>query len=214
MYYTYKTKEGNIKAWLNDFTRDDKKNIFGTMEISKSNNKDICIDFHQKDEIECIIYDLENPYFIFNNEKIFFKDFICRNPEEFVSCIELIREGKEDNNISGDELCQILIKYGIDSLKISMFQKEMDIIKTPYFNIGFSSRSNTDRPEDFKWIDYRFDSDWLTDPRKAYKLLLVPIDKEDKFKYPKESFYVLDIIRILTNKRCNCILKVNNKKEK
>lgn len=214
MYYNYKTKEGNIKAWLNDFTRDDKKNIFGTMEISKSNNKDICIDLHQKDEIKYIIYDLENPYFIFNNEKIFFKDFICRNPKEFVSCIEMIREGKEDNNISGDELCQILIKYGMDSLKISMLQKEMDIIKTPYFNIGFSSRSKNDIPEDFKWIDYGFESDWLTDPRKAYKLLLAPIDKEDRFKYPKESFYVLDIIRTLTNKRSNCILKINNKKEK
>lgn len=215
MYYNYRTKDGKIiKCWFNDIARNEKENIFGTMEISKSNNKDICIDFHQKDEIKYIIYDLENPYFIFNNEKIFFKDFICRNPKEFVSCIEMIRDGKEDNNISGDELCQILIKYGMDSLKISMLQKEMDIIKTPYFNIGFSSRSNTDRPEDFKWIDYGFESDWLTDPRKAYKLLLAPIDKEDRFKYPKESFYVTDLISMLRNKDNNyMILKVNDKKE-
>ena len=110
MFYTFKTKEGTIEAWLTDAVSTEKEatGIVGYAEIQKYK------DGNPKKYRQPIRRDESGKlFFTWNRERVYTDDFMALMPSELVEKIKA-----KDRNVFGDTLCQTLLKYGIDSLHV------------------------------------------------------------------------------------------------
>ena len=128
-------------------------------------------------------------FFVFEGNKIMFNDFVCPTPQEFVNNI---------GNYHSEDLCQILMRYGMESIIIAERVKKMDVFN--FGNgviIGFESHSSADKDEDFNWVDYKFVPEYLCMPEDNYKLRMYPKDDALKGVYPSRHYYVSDLVSLV-----------------
>lgn len=197
MNYNYKTKEGKtVRVFYNEGFRD--KEDFGTMSWFEGTDED----YREKEER--IQKDQNGKlYFCYNGEKIFVENFEAYTPEGLI---------KNLNEVYAEDLCHTLIKYGMDSLRVMMKVKKLDIVDMGAFGrVAFSTSSNFDDPENYTWIEYKFVKEYLHNPEDCYKLRLRPANEEDQGVYPSEDYYVRDLIGLL--KACKDNFQLTEKKK-
>lgn len=143
-------------------------------------------------------------FFTWNHETFYMDDFIAYSP------LELIKElDSNDSDIYDEDLCSTLLKYGMDSLTLRIKTKKLEIVPLPYGGyMSFEVYSNHEKPEDYTWIEYKFIEEHHRMPSNCYKLKLVPKKEEEYSIYPKEDFYVSDLMALL-NKRKDLYQLVN-----
>lgn len=185
--YSFATKKsGILRTFFNDIMEDPAKNIAGVISFWETINGK-----HVERNRSVRIDENGKRFFTWNKERINFDDFLAFSPSELV---EKINRGEA----SGDDLCHTLEKYGLDSLRISIRTKKLERINFGLFSMGFSVRSNLDKPEDFDWVDYEFVPEYLRMPKDNYKLKLMPLLEEHRGVYPSEDFYVGDLVGLLS----------------
>ena len=134
-------------------------------------------------------------HFVVNGETIMCReDMVCMTPAELVQAI------KEKNRVFDSDLCNTLIKHGIDSLTLKIRSKPLE-----KYNFGgglimsFRTDSARDKVEDMVWVDYKFtDTEFNRNPWDCYKLVLVARDDELRDWYPREDYYVCDLVSLIS----------------
>jgi hypothetical protein len=139
-------------------------------------------------EHELLIDANGNEYFEVDGNKIMFMDFICPTPKMFVDNIEKYRDR---------DLCQILMKYGMDSIRVMLRKKKLDLVNFGGTIFGFDTSSHRDKVEDLDWVEYKFVNEDFSDPRDNYKLKLVPVDDKMRMFYGSERTYSCDLISLM-----------------
>lgn len=187
--YSFETKKsGILRTFFNDIMEDKTKGVAGTVSFWETiNGKHI-------ERNRTVRFDeYGRRFFTWNKERINLDDFLACTPLELV---KKVNSGKA----SPDDLCHTLEKYGMDSLTISIRTKKLERVNFGLFSMGFSVRSNLDKPKDFDWVDYQFVPEYLRMPKDGYKLKLMPLLEEHKGVYPSEDFYVGDLVGLLSPK--------------
>lgn len=191
MDYSYKMKNGEIlKVFFNNLVSDmDTKNgIYGTISFWKNNNK------KYKEYIRSVRKDENGKrFFTWDKEKIYLDDFIAYSPKELVK-----RFYDKDNTLYGGDICRTLQKYGMDSLRLYINVKPLEIIDFP--GIGrftFEVTSSFENKDKYVWIEYRFFPEYLRMPEDNYMLKLIPAKDKDLSIYPKKDYYVDDLAGLI-----------------
>lgn len=144
---------------------------------------------------EVVKQDKQPHHFVVNGETIMCReDMVCMTPAELVQAI------KEKNRVFDSDLCNTLIKHGIDSLTLKIRSKPLE-----KYNFGgglimsFRTESARDKVEDMVWVDYKFtDTEFNRNPWDCYKLVLVARDDELRDWYPREDYYVCDLVSLIS----------------
>lgn len=202
MMFNFNTKNsGVINGFFNDIVKDERNKIAGVYNIYET------VDGKHKEYTRTVRINSEGKkFFTWNKEVIMFDDFICYTPEELVEKIN------ENARLYGEDLCRTLLKYGMDSLIVRINKTPMTTFKVDNWILGFEM----DRMpgEEGKWIDYRFEPEFLHKPINSYKLLLVPVNPEYLGVYSRWNTYVDDMVSLF--KACKDTYEVvvnTNKKE-
>ncbi len=132
-----------------------------------------------------------NQIFIYGDTIIMFDDYLCYTPQELV---EKIQNGE---SVRSEEFCQVLMRYGLDSISILEKVKKMDVFNFGGFCVGFESHSSADKDEDFDWVEYEFVSEYLCEPKDNYKFYLLPKDDTMKSIYPSRRYYTCDFVSLI-----------------
>lgn len=204
MNLRYRVKDGTIiRVFHSNIGYDEEAGFYGAVSIDKN------INGNYRKAKRIVKDDEGNLYFNYENQKILFNDFICYTPEEFVEEIN-----KSKSNICDDDLCATLLKYGIDSLHLILRQKPLDFIYLGDIKVGFKVSSSLDKKEEYPLVEYKFVPEYLRMPIDNYKLKCEAADGKLKDIFPKEDYYVCDLVSLLT--RCKDDFKIivnTNKKE-
>lgn len=156
-------------------------------------------------------YDLEvdkqtgDQFFMIDEERILLKDMVCDTPEEFMANI-----AKRNEN----HLCNVLLKYGLDSLTVMRRVKPLKKVKVDGVSLAFNVTSKTDKPTDMGWIEYKFVDEYMFRPEHCYKVKIMPKGKKLKDMYPTEEYFVEDFIELLNEQSNLFQVKATEKKEK
>lgn len=129
-----------------------------------------------------------NEYFEVDGQRINFMDFLCPTPQMFVDNIAKYRD---------KDLCQILMKYGIDSIRVMLRKKKLDLVNFDGIILGFDTWSHRDKVEDLDWVEYKFVNEDFSDPRENYKLKMIPVDEKLRMVYGSERTYSCDLIDLM-----------------
>jgi hypothetical protein len=129
-----------------------------------------------------------NKYFEIGGKRIMFNDHICYTPSELIANLDKCR----DYN-----LCQTLMKYGMDSLTIMLRKKKLTRYDFGGLVLSFDVSSSRDKLEDYDWVEYRFVNEDFSDPKDCYKLKMVPRDEKLREIYGSERTYVSDLISLI-----------------
>ena len=129
-------------------------------------------------------------YFEVNGEKVMFNDYICYTPQELIANFKNCR----DYN-----LCQTLMKYGMDSIRVMIRKKELERIDFCGVVVSFEVSSPRDSIEDFDWVEYKFVNEDFSNPQDCYKLKMIPVDEKLREIYGAERTYVSDLVSLMQN---------------
>ena len=129
-----------------------------------------------------------NEYFEVDGSKIMFMDYICPTPQMFVNNISKYRDR---------DLCQILMKHGMDSIRVMLRKKKLNLVNFGGAIFGFDSSSPRDNIEDWDWVEYKFVNEDFSDPKDNYKLKLIPVDEKLRMHYGSERTYVCDLVALM-----------------
>jgi hypothetical protein len=138
-----------------------------------------------------IITDTDGDYFMFDGQKIMFMDFICPTPEDLVNNFDEYRD---------KDLCQVLMKHGMDSVRISLRKKKLDLVNFGGVVLGFDTSSPRDNIEDYDWVEYKFVNEDFSDPKDNYKLKMIPVDDRLRAIYGSERTYVCDLVGLIAKR--------------
>ena len=145
-------------------------------------------------------------YFELNGEKIMFNDYLCYTPKELVDNLEKCR----DYN-----LCQTLMKYGLDSVRVMVRKKKLERINFGQgLVLSFDVSSSYDRIEDYDWVEYGFVNKDFSDPEDCYKLKMLPVDEKLREVYGAERTYVSDLVSLMQKCTDMYQVKANNEERK
>jgi hypothetical protein len=186
MLYHYYINEHPTRFWHNDTCK--------IMILQDDNGMDV--GEHQ------IIKTEEGEYFEVDGKKINFMDFICPSPAYLVEHFEKYRD---------KDLCQVLIKHGMDSVRIMLRKKKLDLVNFGGHIFGFDTSSPRDNIEDYDWVEYKFVNEDFSDPKDNYKLKMVPADEKLRQFYGSERTYVCDLVGLIKHRpdlyqiKANCI---------
>ena len=156
---------------------------------------------------DVVMQDKKPHHFEVNGQTIMCKeDMVCMTPAELIEAI------KEKNRVWDSNLCCTLIKHGIDSLTLKIRSKPLE-----KYNFGgglivsFRSESARDKVEDMIWVDYKFtDNEYVRNPWDCYKLVLVARDEAVRDWYPREDYYVCDLVSLISARPDLFQLEVSN----
>ena len=156
---------------------------------------------------DVVMQDKKPHHFDVDGQTIMCKeDMVCMTPAELVEAI------KEKNRVWDSDLCCTLIKHGIDSLTLKIRSKPLE-----KYNFGgglivsFRSESARDKVEDMIWVDYKFtDNEYVRNPWDCYKLVLIARDEAVRDWYPKEDYYVCDLVSLISARPDLFQLEVSN----
>lgn len=156
---------------------------------------------------DVVMQDKKPHHFEVNGQTIMCKeDMVCMTPAELVEAI------KEKNRVWDSDLCCTLIKHGIDSLTLKIRSKPLE-----KYNFGgglivsFRSESARDKVENMIWVDYKFtDTEYVRNPWDCYKLVLVARDEAVRDWYPREDYYVCDLVSLISARPDLFQLEVSN----
>lgn len=193
MNLKFRTNGGNVlKVFYNDLFLDKENKTHGTVHIGKSENG------RYKGYVRTVqIAKNERRFFTWNKETFYMDDFLADTPDELVERIET-----ENSNVTEADLCATLQKYGMNSLRLMIKTKPLNIVSLPFGGyMAFETYSNHEREEDYQWIEYKFNEDYLRMPSDCYKLKLVPADEKNFTIYPKEDFYVGDLVSLIKTRK-------------
>ena len=186
MYYFYNINGKKTQCFFNDFASGD-MTMYGTMTTYDENG--------ESGEYKVIKDQKGRLYFVVNGEQIMFDDHHCFTPNELVENLGEIR----DYN-----LCQTLMKYGMDSVRVMRNVLDFD------HRDAMKRHDVKEQLENGKWIEYKFVSDeYLSEPKDNYKLKLVPAKEEDRETYPEWRTYVCDMVSLFANRADLYQLKAN-----
>lgn len=132
-----------------------------------------------------------NEYFEVDGQKINFMDFLCPAPQMFVDNLAKYRDR---------DLCQVLMKHGMDSIRVMLRKKKLDLVNFDGHIFGFDTSSPRDKVEDLDWVEYKFVNEDFSDPRDNYKLKLVPVDDKMRMFYGSERTYSCDLISLMQHR--------------
>lgn len=191
MYYSFKMKNGEIlRVFFNNLVSitDEENGIFGTVSFWKKDKKG------NKEYIRSVRKDENGKnFFTWDKEKIYLNDFIAYSPEELVKrfC------DKDDSLYSGD-ICRTLQKYGMDSLRLYIKVKPLEIFEFPGIGkLAFEVTSSFENKDKYVWVEYRFQPEYLRMPEDDYKLKLVPAKDNELSVYPKKDYYTDDLAGLI-----------------
>lgn len=142
----------------------------------------------------------DNEYFEVDGKRINFMDFVCPSPEYLVEHFEKYRD---------KDLCQVLIKHGMDSIRIFLRKKKLNLVNFDGTIFGFDSWSSRDKVEDLDWVEYMFVNEDFSDPRDNYKLKMIPVDEKLRMIYGSERTYVCDLAALIKKRSDLYYLKAN-----
>lgn len=185
MYYFFNINGAKTQCFYNDMPAYDKSHC-GTMTVYDNDGEVTTIPVLANND--------GRRYFVFNDELIMFDNHYCYTPEELIKNINRVRDY---------QLCQTLLKYGMDSIRVMR-----NILDFDHRHLG--KKFNVE--EQLKngiWIEYRFQSEYLHDPKDNYKLLLVPANKKDVENYASWRTYVCDMVSLFANRPDLYQLKAN-----
>ncbi len=171
--------EGGVTGFYNSFSADPETAGIFAINISSRNK--------YKEAIRTVRYDEDGKrFFTWNKKRIYIDDFLAYTPEELVE-----KMADKNQTIFGDCICKTLLKYGLDCLSVEIKQNPLDYFDFGTFKLGF--RSSRDDEKSMQWIPYHFVEEFNRHPKDCYKLRLDP----DVEGYPKEDYYVDDLISLL-----------------
>lgn len=200
MYYRFKLKSGKyIKVFVNDFVREEKKNIYGVVSWNGSENTS------EYEEVGTYLIkrDDNKLYFDYNGEIVFMQDFIASTPEELVNKI------KSSDWVNSNELTWTLMKYGINSLKVDILKKPASEVKTNKCALIFKVlRSPKEDKSDWDRIEYKFEETSLFKLENNFKIRLTPANKNDADIYASSTYYIRDLVELLTHCKDKYIIRV------
>jgi hypothetical protein len=127
-------------------------------------------------------------------------DFICPSPDYLVENFEKYRD---------KDLCQVLIKHGMDSVRIFLRKKKLDLVNFGGAIFGFDTSSPRDNIEDYDWVEYKFVNEDFSDPKDNYKLKMIPVDEKLLHVYGSERTYVCDLVSLIKRRTDLYYLKAN-----
>lgn len=185
MNYNFKMKNGKmLKAYYNDFFEEEKSNVHGVVSF-----------WVKEKEFERTVRKDETgrKFFTWDREKIYMDNFLAYSPEELVNAFN-----KGEESVYGDDLCHTLEKHGMDSLHLLIKAKKLDIISVGGITIKVQTCSSVDKEEDYDWVEYEFVEEYLRMPQDGYKLKVVPFGEKEREAYPKEDFYVCDLVGLIS----------------
>ena len=200
MHFKFKTKKSEVlKVFYNDLLANEKRKTYGTVSIGEFKDGT-----YKEYERTVRIDEIGRKFFTWNREVFYMDQFLAYSPAELIE-----RVNSKDDDILPEDLCATLLRYGIDSLTLMIKTKKLEIVPHPYGGyISLNVYSNHEKPEDYTWIEYKFIEEHHRMPSNCYKLKLVPKKEEEYSIYPKEDFYVSDLMALL-NKRKDLYQLVN-----
>jgi hypothetical protein len=142
----------------------------------------------------------DGDYFEVDGQKIMFMDFICPSTEYLVKNFEKYHD---------KDLCQVLIKHGMDSVRIMLRKKKLDLVNFGGHIFGFDTSSPRDKVEDYDWVEYKFVNEDFSNPRDNYKLKMVPVDDDLRLVYGSERTYVCDLVSLIKHRKDLYQIKAN-----
>lgn len=200
MYYRFKLKSGEyIKVFVNDFVKEEKKNIYGVVSWNGSENTS------EYEEVGTYLIkgDDNKLYFDYNGEIVFMQDFIASTPEELVSKI------KSSDWVNYNELTWTLMKYGINSLKVDILKKTASGVKTNKNDLRFKAfRSTKEDKSGWDRVEYKFEETSLFKLENNFKIRLTPANKNDADVYASSTYYIRDLVELLTHCKDKYIVRV------
>lgn len=200
MYYRFKLKSGEyIKVFVNDFVKEEKKNIYGVVSWNDSENTS------EYEEVGTYLIkgDDNKLYFDYNGEIVFMQDFIASTPEELVSKI------KSSDWVNSNELTWTLMKYGINSLKVDILKKTASGVKTNKYGSRLKAfRSPKEDKSGWDRVEYKFEETSLFKLENNFKIRLTPANKNDADVYASSTYYIRDLVELLTHCKDKYIVKV------
>lgn len=209
MRLTYESKTGElVEGYFSDLllSREDEK-IAGEMTIYK---RIPVYGLYDREKILSIprsvrIDDNGVWFFTFNRERFNFLDFIVPTPKEFCENITKKSSNYRDSTLSG-----ILVKYGLDSIRVMHRVKKCDVVNFCGMVLKFEISSSFDKEEDFDWIEYKFVKFGESDnPLDNYKLRLVPVNPDEAKIYPTVHTYTSDLVSMFRTCTDKFRLKAN-----
>ena len=174
MYYNFNIGGKKTQCFYNDLEFPvDGKLVCGTMTTYDKNG--------ESGNYYVVKDDEGRKHFVVNGEKIMFDDHICYTPAELVANLETIR----DYN-----LCQTLMKYGMDSIRVMRNVLDFDHRAAMVRHDAEEQRKNG------KWIEYKFVGEYLCEPKDNYKLKLTPVNEDDREMHSDWRTYVRDMVSL------------------
>ena len=190
MYYHYTIGGKHTQCFFNDYVAGD-MTVFGTMITYDDNG--------ESGEYKVLKDNNGNRYFVVDGEQIMFDDYHCYTPSELIANIKNIR----DYN-----LCQTLMKYGIDSVRLMRNVLDFD------HRASMKKHDAKYQLENGQWIEYKFvEGEYLSEPKDNYKLKLTPANEVDREDYPDWRTYVCDMVSLFAHRPDLYQLKVNEESE-
>lgn len=174
MIFEYKLSSGKVvRGFFNSYAADLKNNIAGVISIDEQKNGKI-----RSYDRTVRIDKSGRKFFTWDSEKVWFDNFLCLTPSEFVQ--------KVNGNVGslyGDDLSRLLLKYGMQAICV-------------YINKGIDEvRYGVDKGvAQENWVRYQFTEDYLHMPIDNYKLRLEPVSEYDKREYSVTDTYTTDLV--------------------
>jgi hypothetical protein len=189
------SKNTPVNIFWNDLFKDEKAGTYGVAGVYDGN----------KEYARTVRLDnTGRPFFTWNGDKIFMDQFVAYTPEEIVAKIN-----SKDEHVFSDDLCRTLMKYGMDSLLVTCSVKKLDQFEIGGMLLSFETYSNIEDKSEYKDVVYKFVPEYLHAPSDGYKLKIVPANVEEYSRYPKRSYYVGDLVSLLSSDNTDMSLAVN-----
>lgn len=192
MYYTFQLKNGEkLKVFYQDILDHSINDTYGYVSFWKGSGK------KHKEYIRTVRMDEDGrEFFTWDKEKVFMDEFFALAPKKLMEKYQ-----NNDRSVYGDDLCNTLEKYGIESLFLKIKEKSLTQVRFGNHMIGIQVESSMDSEEDYNWVTYKFIEEYNRMPKDGYKLKLVPADKELYDLYPKKDYYVDDLSELIRRRK-------------
>lgn len=188
MNYTFKMKDNStLRVFWNNLFEDKVNKTHGVVSWCENTENG----GHKEIKRTVRIDDNGRKFFTWNREKIYMDEFLAYTPCQLV-------ENFKKSRVLPEDLCHTLLRYGMDSVRVRERVKPLERVNFGGVSIGFEVSSPMDKLEDKDWVDYTFVEEYLHTPDSCYKLKVTPLKEEYRGVYPSRSYYVGDLIGLIT----------------
>lgn len=189
MNYNFKLNSGDkIRVFINKFIRDEEKNEYGVASWNASSDK-----FNYKEHYSYIHKDKQGrEFFRYYDEIVYLDSYLAMSPKE------LVDEIGSNNAINPNEFVYTLMRYGLDCVKLYVAKKPMDKFNFGLMAITFDTESNCDDKSKWAMVEYKLEETEMFKLHDNFKIRLTPANDKDKEKYSTRTYYISDLVSLLS----------------